>query len=118
MPDNLHKLDRLVTQKAAARLRAFCHDAALALPDRVTQIMLFGSRARGNSDRSSDYDVAVFVDNYGNRRDIDHLLADIAYSHIISGVPISPVSVPSDFLQGSSGSAFAKSLIREGLVIS
>ena len=118
MLDKPSTLDELVTRKAATRLRAFCREATKALPNRVAKVMLFGSRARGNADIDSDDDVAVFVENYEDRRATDHLLADIAYEHILSGIHISPVSVPSNFLQDATSSTFAQSLIKDGLVIS
>ena len=35
--------------------------------DRLERIVLFGSRARGDARRDSDYDIAIFVHNLGNR---------------------------------------------------
>jgi predicted nucleotidyltransferase len=111
-------LESLVSKKAARQIRIFCRDVSLALPNRISKVMLFGSRARGEGLNSSDYDVAVFVENYGDRRATDHLLADIAYDHILTGVHISPVSLPSNYLECSGNTAFAQSLLRDGLVIS
>jgi predicted nucleotidyltransferase len=111
-------LESLVSKKAASQIRTFCRDVSRTFPNRISKVMLFGSRARGDALGGSDYDVAVFVENYGDRRSTDHLLADIAYDHILAGVHISPVSLPSDYLESAGSTAFAQSLLRDGLVIS
>jgi predicted nucleotidyltransferase len=112
------KLDQLVPSRAARRLRAFRRDVDKAFAGRVTDIVLFGSRARGDAAANSDYDVAVFVRNYDNRRILDHKLADIAYPHILEGVHIRPVSVPDDLLDNPDQSNLALSIRRDGVTIS
>jgi predicted nucleotidyltransferase len=51
--------------------------------DRVERVVLFGSRARGEARRDSDYDVAVFLRDFSNRwREMDRivpLVTDILY---------------------------------------
>jgi predicted nucleotidyltransferase len=37
--------------------------------DRIERVVLYGSRARGDHREDSDYDVAVFLHDLGNRRD-------------------------------------------------
>jgi hypothetical protein len=37
------------------------------LPGRIEDVLLFGSRARGDAERGSDYDVAVLVRNLSDR---------------------------------------------------
>jgi predicted nucleotidyltransferase len=42
--------------------------------DRLERVVLFGSRARGDARPDSDYDVAVFLRNMGDRyRELDRL---------------------------------------------
>ncbi len=36
--------------------------------DRLERIVLFGSRAHGDARADSDYDIAIFVQDLGNRR--------------------------------------------------
>ena len=79
--------------------------------------MLFGSRARGNSRRDFDYDVAVFVKYLDNRKRVDHAITDAAYRHIIAGIHIRPVSVPDD-LENTSAALLARNIARDGVVIS
>jgi predicted nucleotidyltransferase len=119
MPSNLpeRQLADAVPNRAAARLRAFRREVEHNLPGEVVQMILFGSRARGDSHRDSDYDVAVFVKNLDDRRSIDHALADTAYRHILAGFHIRPVAVPADFLERPSRGALAMNIARDGIPI-
>jgi uncharacterized protein len=45
--------------------------------DRIEQVVLFGSRARGNGRAGSDYDIAVFLRHLTNRWREFHRLADL-----------------------------------------
>jgi Polymerase beta, Nucleotidyltransferase len=112
------RLDGVVPNRAAVHLRAFYRDAKRALPGKITGAILFGSRARGDARRDSDYDVAVLVQGLGDRRSVDHALADTAYPHILAGVHIRPVAVPADFLTVSPRSGFAMALLRDGVMVS
>jgi predicted nucleotidyltransferase len=111
------ELDRLVSAKAATHLRRFRRDVERRLAGRVTQVVLFGSRARGDATNLSDYDVAVFVQDLRDRRLIDHALADTAYAHILAGVHIRPVSVPADFLEIDAQRNLAREIEREGVLV-
>lgn len=112
------RLERVVTTKAANHLRAFCREAKRALPGKIAGVILFGSRARGDARRESDYDVAVLVHGLDDRRSVDHALADTAYPHILAGFHIRPVAIPSDFLTNSPRSSLAMSLLRDGVTVS
>ena len=107
-----------VPSKTTARLRAFRREVEHALPGKVTRVVLFGSRARGDARPGSDYDVAVFVRNLHDRRSIDHLLADTAYRHILAGVHIRPVAVPADYLESYPRDRLAMDIARDGIVVS
>lgn len=111
-------LENLVSGKAAKHLRLFKRDVEQLLPNRVSNVVLFGSRARGKSRSDSDYDVAVFVRDLDHRKRIDHAITDAAYKHIIAGVHIRPVSVPDDFLESTLGNLLATNIARDGIVIS
>jgi hypothetical protein len=120
MLDTLTKrrLTRVVTDKAAVHLRAFRREAEGALPGKIAGVVLFGSRARGNARRDSDYDVAVLIRGLDDRRSIDHTLADMAYPHILAGFHIRPVAIPADFLASSPRNRFAMELLRDGVLVS
>ena len=87
------------------------------MPDRVKDVLLFGSRARGDAKRGSDYDVAVLIDPLGNRRSINHALCDVAYDHILAGIHIRPVAFPADRQDFQNGGTFAINLDRDGISI-
>lgn len=107
----------LVPARAYARLRAFRRDAERALPGRVTRVVLFGSRARGDARPDSDYDVAVFVADLGDRRPVNQALIGAAYRHLLAGVHIKPFAVPADYLKTRSRDPLAVSIARDGLTI-
>jgi predicted nucleotidyltransferase len=110
-------LKDVVSGKAAAHLRSFKRDVERLLPDQVSNVVLFGSRARGDPRQDSDYDVAVFVKNMEDRRQIDHTITDAAYRHIVAGVHIRPVSLPDDFLERQFPGLLARDIERDGIVI-
>jgi hypothetical protein len=110
-----HRLTMVVNDKAAARLRSFRRSAEHALPGRIAGVILFGSRARGEARRDSDYDVAVLIRGLDDRRPIDHMLSDIAYPHTLAGFHIRPVAVPTGLLKHSKQNSFAMALLREGI---
>jgi predicted nucleotidyltransferase len=110
-------LSKVLPSKAVAHLRAFRREVEHAMPGQVTNVVLFGSRARGDARRDSDYDVAVFVRNLENRRQVDHALADLAYAHILQGVHIRPVAVPTDYLDHQSSYGLAMKIKRDGMIV-
>lgn len=110
-------LSNTVPSRATARLRAFRRKVQHALPGKVTRVILFGSRARGDARPDSDYDVAVFVRDLHDRRSIDHTLADSAYRHILAGVHIRPVAVPADYLESHPRDPLAMDIARDGIVV-
>lgn len=114
---NEMRLSDAVRPVAAQHLKQFSQEVKRRFPDNVTQVVLFGSRARGNARRSSDYDVAVFVRTLGNRRDVDHALADIAYPHILSGVHIRALSLPDAYLAAPHLSPLSMNIVREGIEV-
>ena len=87
------------------------------MPGRVTNVVLFGSRARGDARPDSDYDVAVFVRNLEDRRSVDHTLADMAYRHILKGFHIRPVAVPTDYLEQQPRYSLAMNIKRDGMLV-
>jgi predicted nucleotidyltransferase len=52
---------------------------------RVERVVLYGSRARGDGDEASDYDIAVFLRDFGDRwREMDRIIpivTDILYEN-------------------------------------
>lgn len=58
-------------------LTRFRQDVDKALGNRVERVVLFGSRARGDFNAESDWDIAVFLRDMGTRWDEIGTLADI-----------------------------------------
>jgi predicted nucleotidyltransferase len=110
-------LESILSRKAAGHLRAFQAEIHARFPGKISRVILFGSRARGDARRDSDYDVAVFVRDLENRRAINHVFAEIAYPHILEGIYIRPFAVPSDFLDVAQRDGLARSIARDGVAI-
>lgn len=111
------KLNDVVPARAVAHLRDFRGAVEMALPGRVADVVLYGSRARGDARRDSDYDIAVFVRDLTDRRPVRHALADAALPFIIRGFHISPIALPSGFLDEEPRLPLAYDIAREGISV-
>ncbi|MBY5667401.1 nucleotidyltransferase domain-containing protein [Rhizobium leguminosarum] len=113
-----NQLSALVSKRAAKHLSQFRRDVERSFQHRVREVVLFGSRARGDSTRTSDYDVAVVLEEDGfNRREITHTLSDLAYPHVIAGVHIRPVYVGDSALQSAKARSTVFDIERDGVSI-
>jgi predicted nucleotidyltransferase len=80
-----------VTDPEKAVLGRFKRDVAQRLS--LNRIILFGSRARGDADESSDMDVLVILDEPANqaaREYVSHVAWEVGFEH---GILIVPVTV-------------------------
>ena len=59
-------------------LKRFRAAVAEIYGDRLERVVLFGSRARGDARKNSDYDVAVFLRDMGDREAEMNRLADLS----------------------------------------
>lgn len=109
----------LLPPDAAEHLRQFRHAVEKALPGQVAEMRLFGSRVRGDAEADSDYDVAVFVHDLGDRADVQTILSDAAYPHDLEGFFIHPIGLPADYLREIDGyrPELADEIAREGVVL-
>jgi predicted nucleotidyltransferase len=90
-------LAEIVPQDAAAHLLAFRHAVSTALPGAVHDVVLFGSRVRGDARPDSDYDVAVLLaDDLAEDRGVRARLADAAWEHVVEGIMIQAIALPVD----------------------
>jgi predicted nucleotidyltransferase len=92
-------LGQIMPADAVARLVAFRNAVQLAFPGAVQDVVLFGSRARGDADPDSDYDVAVVLANkLLLDRNVRRRLADAAWEHVVDGYAIIPIALDADQL--------------------
>lgn len=74
-------------------LDAFLRALQERLRDRLRQVILFGSRSRGDSEPDSDYDCLVILDEVspGVRESIDEVVGQILYQYnaVFSVHPVS-----------------------------
>lgn len=84
-------LSDVLPPERVADLVAFKRAAEAALPGRVTRVVLFGSRARGDAHEDSDYDVAVFIRDLESPFGVMRVLSDLTYDKMLEGVNIQPI---------------------------
>ena len=90
-------LHQLLPKDVADRLLAFKQDVMHALPDAVEDVILFGSRARGDAQADSDYDLAVLLNGgFADDGDICRRIWDVAWEHLNEDVFIQAVPVSAD----------------------
>jgi predicted nucleotidyltransferase len=95
MDGTMNEQLRHLTNNERAALEVFATKLREQFDDRVVRIVLFGSKARGDSDSESDIDVLVVVDN-GDWRFRD-ALALVAFEPMIEyDVVLSPLIVDTD----------------------
>ncbi len=108
-------VDEILPLPSARRLRAFRRAIERALPGHVDDVLLFGSRARGDAKRGSDYDVAVLVHDLADRPAARQAVSDAAYPHVTAGFHLRPLLLPAGYL--ASGSELADDIRRDGVTV-
>ncbi len=101
----------------AAQMLAYKAELEREMPGRIARVVLFGSRARGDAQPDSDYDVAVFVRDLGNRRAVLATLSDTAYEYVLRGVQIRPVPFAAAELDAPPRSELAENIAHDGVVV-
>jgi uncharacterized protein len=111
-------IDEVLPPAAASRLTDYKRTVERAIPG-VEKVILFGSRARGQADEDSDYDLAVVVRDLSDRRRVRRILSDLAYDYILSGFFIRPIPLPADYLEprGRRPTELAEDIIRDGVEV-
>jgi len=88
--------------------------------DNTAEVILYGSRARGDNKRDSDWDVMILL----NRKDVDKKVEQVFRHHLLDieleiGVPVSVfVYSKSDWEGKYSITPLFKSIKKEGILIS
>lgn len=101
----------------AAQVLAYKADIERQLPERVARVVLFGSRARGESHADSDYDVAVYIRDLGDRWATLATLSDAAYDYVLKGVHIRPIPFAASDLDGEPRSELAENIALDGVIV-
>jgi predicted nucleotidyltransferase len=107
----------MLPEDAQRHLAAFKREVEQALPGRVARVTLFGSRARGEAEQDSDYDVAVFVQGSLDDLEDRHIVSDVAYPHILAGIHISPIVLPSHYAERADQAELAWEIAKDGIVL-
>lgn len=110
------ELDRL-SPDARAHLAAFKREVEAALPGQVARVTLFGSRARGDGEEDSDYDVAVFVRSGAERLEVSKTVSDVAFERLLEGLLISAIVLPAEYMEDPELTELAWEIAQDGLVL-
>lgn len=97
-----------------AALHQFKCDLASAFPGRLRRVVLFGSRARGDHRYDSDWDVAIFLDDYDRFQDLSRLV-EVAHPYLMEGIGIRPIGLSGD--GEGSGTELLRALRTEGVPV-
>lgn len=96
-------------------VREFKRLAERALPGRLKKIVLYGSRARGDAHRKSDWDVAVFIKGRVAAKEataLSHIGSDLFFDR---GWNIHPVVLPAR--REAEDSFFLRSVRKDGIAV-
>jgi len=111
-------IDGVVSARSANRLRAFRREIENAFPGELEDVLLFGSRARVEAKRGSDFDVAVIFRNDRNGSEVRERLSDIAYQFVRVGTPIRPLLIFLREFQAKESLPIFNNVARDGISIS
>lgn len=110
-----------LTPLAWRALDLFRHSARAAYGDALVNLVLFGSRSRGEAQSDSDIDVAVVLRELRDRRADRDRTADLAYDAIVeTGVDIHTVPVSLDeweHPEQHANPALIRAIKRDGVVV-
>lgn len=103
-----------ITEKEARAIVEYEELLLKKFPNRIRKLMLFGSKARGTSNRNSDIDILVVVAKDGKR--IAQEIAILTHEPIAKYmVDISPITVEEDFFKN--WSPLLEHIRKDGIVI-
>jgi predicted nucleotidyltransferase len=118
---HLIDLPGALTPVAQRALDLFGYAARAAYGDGLVQIVLFGSRSRGEARSDSDIDVAVVLRELRDRRADRDRLADLAYDAIVDtsmDIQTVPVSLDEwEHPERHTNPALIRAIKRDGVIV-
>ena len=92
-------VEAVVSGEVAERLRAFRSDVMREVPGAVKDFILFGSRARGDAEPDSDYDVVVLMPGTRLTDDVRRRIADTEWEYRIAGLDLQALPLAAEVLE-------------------
>lgn len=107
----------MLSPEAKSHLTAFKREVEEAFPGKIARVTLFGSRARGDAEDDSDNDVAVFVHDQADDWRFSSRVSNVAYPHMLEGVHISPIVLPTTYLGDDPPTELAAEIAGDGVIL-
>ena len=105
---------KILTKKEKMAVLEFEELLLKRFPKRIRRLILFGSKARGESNRTSDLDILVVVRKNGKR--VRHEIASLTHEPIAHfGVDLSPIIIEEKEMRG--WSPFLEHIKKEGITL-
>ncbi|MEA3507159.1 MAG: nucleotidyltransferase domain-containing protein [Elusimicrobiota bacterium] len=82
MNNSIRKLDNL-TDKEKMAVDDLIRGLEKLYGDNLSRVILYGSKARGDSDNGSDIDIMIVVKDYKNREKEFNKISDLSYGIIV-----------------------------------
>lgn len=116
MIQRIASLDSITGVRIAEKLRLLRSQIEQEV-GQVADVVLFGSRARGDAHADSDYDIAVVVTAGQDQRSIGRTVTALALPFIIAGYHFRPIVLGTDLLDEEVSHPLARNIARDGVSI-
>lgn len=83
----------------------------------MARVVLFGSCARNDPKKDSDYDLAVYARDMGDRLAVGETLSDAAYEYALRGIFIRAIPFFASELNCGPQSELAEHIARDGVIV-
>lgn len=116
MLQKIASVDSIAGVRAAAKLRSLRFQIEQEV-GQVADVILFGSRARGDAVKGSDYDIAVLVPSGQDQRSIGRAVTALALPFIRAGYHFRPIVLSEDLFDDAVSNPLARNIVRDGVSI-